>query len=489
MPNRFSLNDLLLSARRRETLHLFLDKAVLASSVGLIGAVVLLLAGTQILNWYWVLLLTATSFAVGFFQLRKSIPALYEVAQTIDRRLGFRDALSTAFYFSENPDALRRPVAELQRKDAEQIAGTVDLQAAMPLRPPRRFALVLALAAVAVGLFGVRYFVAGSMDLDRSLLRIAYDSFFGEPNQQAKSRAPDAKGLFRTPEGDNPAGLPESSELQPESQLDRGDAVESGADPDSDAKVDGKEKGSKDGAAQDAKDKDDDRVNDPKQSFGKDSKDQAKGGDKSGSKDGKQESASSSLLDKMKEALSNMMNKLKPQSENQQSVQNQQGQQKGSAEQQQSKDAQDQQSQEGSDQDQQSSSSSKQTSADAKGKGNPSDQKSKDGQSGAGSGEGDKATRLAEQIQAMGKISEILGKRSATLTGQVMVEVGDSKQQLKTPWASSDAAHAEAGSEIHRDEIPLLYQQFVRQYFEEVHKPAPPARRPDSKDLRPAEGK
>jgi hypothetical protein len=32
----------------------------------------------------------------------------------------------------------------------------------------------------------------------------------------------------------------------------------------------------------------------------------------------------------------------------------------------------------------------------------------------------------------MGKITEIIGKRTANVTGEVMVEVGSSKQQLKT---------------------------------------------------------
>jgi hypothetical protein len=38
----------------------------------------------------------------------------------------------------------------------------------------------------------------------------------------------------------------------------------------------------------------------------------------------------------------------------------------------------------------------------------------------------------------------------------------------------------EAGSEIHRDEVPLMYQQFVEQYFEEIRKSpdAPKAAKP-----------
>ena len=68
----------------------------------------------------------------------------------------------------------------------------------------------------------------------------------------------------------------------------------------------------------------------------------------------------------------------------------------------------------------------------------------------------------------MGKISEILGKRSAAVSGEMMVEVGSSKQQLKTPWAQHQANHTKAGGEIHRDEVPLTEQQFVEQYFEEI---------------------
>ena len=78
----------------------------------------------------------------------------------------------------------------------------------------------------------------------------------------------------------------------------------------------------------------------------------------------------------------------------------------------------------------------------------------------------------------MGKISQILGQRSANITGEVTVEVGNTKQQLKTPWATSQATHHDAGGEVQRDEVPLIYQEFVRQYFEEIHKPLPQAGKP-----------
>ena len=83
----------------------------------------------------------------------------------------------------------------------------------------------------------------------------------------------------------------------------------------------------------------------------------------------------------------------------------------------------------------------------------------------------------------MGKISEIIGKRAANITGEVMVEVSPGKQQLKTQYSQQNATHVEAGGEINRDEVPLAYQQYVQQYFAQVRKlPAGKSKAaPDSK--------
>jgi hypothetical protein len=132
--------------------------------------------------------------------------------------------------------------------------------------------------------------------------------------------------------------------------------------------------------------------------------------------------------------------------------------------------------------DQQSDGADKSQSADARGQEKGADKNaSDDSKSGIGSADGDKSGKEANELKAMGKISEILGKRSANVSGEVMVEVGSSKQQLKTPWAQKQATHSEAGSEIHRDEVPLIYQPFVEQYFEEIRKSAPAAKTPAAK--------
>jgi hypothetical protein len=184
----------------------------------------------------------------------------------------------------------------------------------------------------------------------------------------------------------------------------------------------------------------------------------------------------SSLMDKLRDAMANMMNKLKaPQKDGQQ--QSSQAQQNGKQDSSNQKGSQQKSSQSAAaDKDaqqdqQQGDNGDKKQSADAKGGEKSADKSApQDSKSGIGSEDGDKSAREAEQLKAMGKLSEILGKRSANVSGEVMVEVGSSKQQLKTPWSQKQAQHTDAGGEIHRDEVPLMYQQFVQQYFDEIRK-------------------
>ena len=70
----------------------------------------------------------------------------------------------------------------------------------------------------------------------------------------------------------------------------------------------------------------------------------------------------------------------------------------------------------------------------------------------------------------MGKISEIIGKRSANVSGEATIEVQNSSQQLSTPYAQKRAQHGEAGAEISRDEVPVALQAYVEKYFEAVRK-------------------
>ena len=78
--------------------------------------------------------------------------------------------------------------------------------------------------------------------------------------------------------------------------------------------------------------------------------------------------------------------------------------------------------------------------------------------SGAGKQDGNKNTELAEQAEAMGKLSELIGKRSLNVQGEMMVEVEKSSNpQLRTPYLNRGATHGEAGGDLSRDEVPVSY--------------------------------
>ena len=146
-------------------------------------------------------------------------------------------------------------------------------------------------------------------------------------------------------------------------------------------------------------------------------------------------------------------------SKGQQSASKQQS--KGEKNNSQSGDAQDQQAAEGQEaQNSQSQSSERQDSPMA----------NKQPGSGAGNRDGAKDVHQAEQLAAMGKISEIIGKRAANLTGEATIDVQNTSQQLRTSYQEKSAEHSQAGAEINRDEIPVALESYVEQYFEQVRK-------------------
>jgi hypothetical protein len=487
LPSHPTLTDLLERARKRLFGQLVLDKGALALVIGMAGAILLLLTGSQILDWYWPLLLVVVSLGVGIYRLRKSLPTFYKLAQLIDRRLGLSDSLSTAVHFAAHPEPGREAVSECQRRDAERVAQGVDVRQALPPSRSRYLLPATSLALVAFGLFAVRYAVTGSMSLEPSLLKIAYDSFFGPPPQQLAKNQAKRLNMAQSPfDPGNPDAQSTAADQQPEDLLnskDSSDALNPEGDDNAkqaadkegdqkggDADKPGQDKGDKDGKQSDKGSKD-----------GKDAKDKEGGNqDKQGNNP-----SEGGVLDKIKDALANMLNKMKPNSSQQQQTAKNQPNEKGDKGQKGEK--QDSQNQGAESKPDSNDSGDQNQSDDAKASDQPGKPSAQESASGAGSKDGDKAAKDAKALEAMGQISEVLGKRSATLTGEMMVEVGSTKQSLKTPWADKQASHAESGGEIHRDEVPLIFQPFVERYFEEIRKtpqaakPAPPASKANKK--------
>ena len=483
------LDHILRRANRRHLTNLAVEHIALAAGVGAAGAILLLLVGTQIMNWYWPVLLFVAGLGVGLVRARSQRLSRYRVAQLLDERLGLQDRLSTLVWFRER-ETESQPLLDTVEKQALSRVRPGDADRAVPVSIPRYGYACAALVVAAAGLLAVRYGVLHTMDLGAPIARVDFDFFAPEPKVQAatkksaiqerfeqqlkelglnvddlqneKGLEPVEANIPATPEaGTQPAQPGMKPVKAPESSPEGSEGSEEGEKSDGDQGAEGAAETDSGKPQQQGKP----QANAPQN---------AKAG---------QQGPQNSLMNKMKDALANLMNKMKmnQQGNEQQTAMNQpsqqQGQQQGQQGQQgqqsksQAKDgSQSQQGQEGDQDGEGEKSAGEKSQAGDKSSDRPGSQDSK---SGMGQTDGDKSIKEAEQLAAMGKISEIFGKRAQQVTGEITVEVHSGKQQLKTAWSDRKALHADTGAEVNRDEIPLAYQTYVQRYFEEVRKTAP----------------
>lgn len=487
-----SLDDLIRRARRRHLANVAFKQGVLAVCAGVAGLILLLLLGTQVLDWRWIAGLFAAGLVAGFWNLRRQIPSPYRIAQSIDRRVGLSDAVSTAFFY--NRMASNRHVSEeiraAQFAEADRLAREVPLERAAPLQAPRSLYTMAALVLAASGLLTLRYGIFRSLDLRPPLATFVFDSFhfltqakkpetekpktndkrlnellkeYGlslENQEQNKAAQEDSKNTASSQSAENRSERSEkqagSQELEPgDRQNPNGESAEGGKEGERD-QLAATQPNSRENSAQG-----------------------------SPSQQASSQSESNSLLDKFRDAMQNLLSRMKTQprtGESQQAANAQARSETG--------EPREMQGQKGSQSlgkqmggkangqpqgEQQGEGAQKAEGGSGKRQGGTeSREASEQGKSGIGKEDGNKDIKQAEQLAAMGKISEIIGRRSQNLTGDVMVEVNSGKQQLRTAYSQQNANHAEAGGTINRDEIPLAYQRYVQQYFEEIRK-APPA--------------
>lgn len=473
-------------ARRRLLQNELIAQAANASSAALIVLILLLLLGTEILSWQFVILIPVLALAAGLYFTKRRLPGAYRVAQIVDRRLGLADTISTALYYRESGAKGSPEIVRLQAEEAERMAASADVERALPYTMPRAAYAVAALFVVAGSLFALRYGIERRLDLKAPLASILRQSLGIEPKQEnAKAKTPKVPRPDIAPDSELASAEERIRAADPNGNSDQADESEIPGKVES-RKVDGASQKSQDGQAQAESDQQEAGNEDRPGNDGENANSGQQGkqeGKQGKQKDGNNSGDNNSLMSKVKDAVQNLLSRMKPQQNQQngqqqgeQNGQQQKGQQNGSK-QQSAKNGQQQGGQQSEGQDGQSGEQA-QNSQEQQGKsqGNSdSKQASKQPGSGVGSQDGDKATKQAEQLAAMGKISEIIGKRSQTLTGETTVEVQQSNNQpLKTQYTNRVAQHTQGGAEINRDEVPVALQSYVESYFEQVRKqPAP----------------
>jgi hypothetical protein len=491
------VEDLIQQARRRFILNEAFGQTAFAASVLAAGVILLLIIGTRYLSGWSLAVFAVAGIGVGIYRLRRQTPDGYTTAVRLDESAHLHDALSTAFHFSQHPDSAPASAThfqQAQREQAETAARTVNVSTALPFTLPRAFYLMAALGIAASVLVGLRYRMGHGLDLQRPLTEILFE----DQNAARAKTATKARNAIPGEWGEEARDLLSKLGIKPDfddssagepDPLDK--AIEQALQQDNQSKMDQKGGGAQKGGEQ-GKNGDkgaDQKGSDPVDGGDKGADDQKDGGQKSaknGDSDsqnapGKNGDSKDGLLSKLKNAVSNMLSKNQPQQGNDPAKA--QDQKSASNE---KKDAAKQQPGPGQgtpekgngDQDSDETDPNGDAMGGQKGKSNEStasNSPQKQEGSGIGLADGSKDIKAAEQLKAMGKISEIIGKRSATVSGETMVEVQSGKQQLKTSYSETRASHAETDGDVTRDEIPLALQPYVQQYFAEVHKAEPAA--------------
>jgi len=485
-------------ARRRFVWNEALGQTAFAGALLLGGVILLLLAGTQLLDWRWLAALAVIGIGVGVYRMLQRIPTPYKIAVMVDSRAGLHDALSTALHFSEagTGRAGLASIREFQKQQAERLVPSVNLETVVPFRMPRAVYAMGLLGLVASSLFALRYGIRRSLNFEAPLSEVVMDGLgLHAPEEKlaaARKKAGDGKHTEPVDEQGNP--IPRS-EQKKAGELDAAppSALATVNDPDvNNEKVQSAAAGKEDRAGKgETSDKEGGEKGSPEQAengqqgAGKspaDSASASKEGPQQGEPGPTQQSSqgqNSSLLSKMKDAMQDLLSKAKPQQNGAgQKPNGAQSQQKGQSQQAksgekgasgESKEGGQQEQSEG--QGQQSGDQENSDSAQGKGNGKSTEQQAAaQPGSGVGKQDGAKDIRAAEQKAAMGKLTEIIGKRSANVSGEMMMESQSGPQQLRTQYSRRNAMHVESGGEVNRDEVPVELQGYVQQYFEEVRK-------------------
>lgn len=469
-----------------------LEHLALAAGIGAVGVIALLLLGTQIMNWYWPVLLFIGAAGAGLWRLQSQRLNRYQLAQVVDARLGMDDRISTTIYFrGKLPVEVLAPV---ERQATERL-GAADMRIAAPVSMPRHGYVSIALAVAAVGALVVRYGVLHTFDLRPPIASLEFGVFTPAANVQAATKKSAIQENFE--EQLKQMGLPPEDLQAPDEEALRPIETTVPAAGDEPGAEAGDAKGKREGnspqptpngeSAEAGEASDGDAAAGEEGAQGQpDARAGKPGTQPPSTKDGNP-GGQNGLMNKMRDALANLLNKLNiqpPPSEQQTASLQQQSQPnregpmsqggtqtkgKGQGDGESKDNAEGEKGNEAGD-----NASGDRSKAGDKDGDQPGGQNSK---TGMGKQDGEKAIREAEQVAAMGKISEIFGKRAQQLTGEMTVEVSSGKQGLKTAWSERSAGHSNAGGEIGRDEVPLAYQTYVQRYFEEIRKTPPkPAR-------------
>jgi hypothetical protein len=461
-------------ARRRLLWNAVAVEGTRAACLSLGLLVLLLLLGTDILDWRYLLFIPAATMLAGASLTWRRIPKADEAARILDWCLGLHDAIATALFFGPGHTAPKVDEGMRQAQFAQTLplVAAIDLGKALPLRMPRLVYASAALALIGGGLVGLRYSVQGGLDLRApatpaiALLIQSVTAQVANLQQWLNHIAPE---MERTDRGTEQAKLNEKDRSQSDPNSRNPGDTSRGNEPgvekqDSKMALDDPPAGQRDTSGEEQSAREDDS---PEQSdrAGREGERGQRDQRSSAKQDVSGAGTESSVLNKVRDTVANLLSAMKLQpggrgiAELDRNSPKQDGksgpgdgQQDGTAS-----------PSQGEDRGDALSGRKDGSTSSAQANGTGADRQSR---SGAGSDEGNKQVRLAEQRAAMGKISVILGKRAKDVTGTASAEVISGEQALQTRYESREVKHSGVEDNGERDEVPIELQAYVRQYLQ-----------------------
>ena len=458
---------------RRVLGQLAFRDALLAATVALLGPAVLLVAGTDYFPLALLWLFSVAGLAVAANHWLRSRPTPYGVAQQIDSSWDSDDQISTAYHFLNHDPSkatASREWAELQRRHAGEVAGSSDLREALPFKLPQISYALLSVTLLIALLFLVRYGTQPTLSLKAPLPQLILQAFLGNESEEELLLE---ENQPRPADGDDPAPSLTGEEEAETEQIDPMAPVPIASDV-------GEEFAMPEVEGLSAEDEFGDELASDEGLGGEDGGQgpgETEGEDPSGTNDPSSEwnEESEGIMDKLKEAFDNMMSKLNMDEQTE-------GQPSDKGEESNSEQASDAPgkgqeaagSEAGSEEGSQSESEGGQAEAASdqismeEGSSEPSEQKSETSIATAGTGEGSKELREAEQAEVMGELSELFQQRAEDITGEFMIETDSAEQTASTPYSPRQSGHLDSGAALSRDEIPMAYRAYIKEYFKQV---------------------
>ena len=299
------IDELLNRARQRFFIQSSTEIAAVALASGSAAFSLVMIAGTTLLAFWIPLAAGVVALGLASFREFRRNPTVLRVAQVLDRRCELHDALATELQFRGSS----LEVARAQHRQTEAAARTIIFERALPFQQPRWLFPAVGLMALASFLFLLRFGVQRRLELSAPLAAVLQDPF---SNVAAR-----AEGKKRPAKPDNADVLNRlgTSSPEPDDPLEQklpnqaGSAIDSGAPPATLAsgKAQEGEKTETNSSEQSAA---------AAQKSGQDQQPSSReGAPQSAQGAGKSHASpeSSGMLSKLRDAMSGLMSKMKPQ--------------------------------------------------------------------------------------------------------------------------------------------------------------------------------